>query len=204
MPGRFFLARDVADVVETTGLLSDLPTQLPRQNIAPGQDIIVGRDVDLTMMRWRIIPVGRKNARGRPVMETIVNIRSETVFEKSAFEGLRRCIVPVDGWYEWTGKTRKKTAWRIAPRDGSVLIFAALYDVWNGPGGTVVPQVATLTCEPNADVRDIHHRMGVLLRPDQITEWLTAETEKAAEMLRPYPDGLLSVTPADDVDWTAG
>ena len=48
------------------------------------------RDGALTRMRWGMIPVGRVNARGRPVMETIVNARSETVFEKSAFQGVGR------------------------------------------------------------------------------------------------------------------
>ena len=57
-------------------------------------------------MRWGMIPVGRVNARGRPVMETIVNARSETLFEKTAFQGVARCLVPADGWYEWTGAVR--------------------------------------------------------------------------------------------------
>ena len=136
-------------------------------------------------------------------METIINARSETVFDKSAFEGVRRAIVPADGWYEWTGQTRRKQPWRLHMRDGSPLFFAAISDVWVAPGGKSVPQVATVTCEPNEDVRPIHHRMGVLLRLADISAWLTGPEEVARGLLVPLPDGLLSVEHADDVDWDA-
>lgn len=203
MPGRFFLERDLAQVISFFPGQGFNGPYAPRRNIAPGQDILVATSDGVSLMRWGIIPVGRKNARGRPVMETIINARSETVFDKSAFDGVGRCIVPADGWYEWTGETRRKTAWAIRPNDGGLLFFAAIYDVWSGPGGLKVPQVATVTCDPNADVKDVHHRMGVLLHRDHIPDWLGPDTEKAAQLMRPWPDGRLTVSPADDVDWTA-
>lgn len=203
MPGRLFLTRPISEVAswcqaDASNLLNDPP----RANIAPGQEIVVcSPGYDLAHMRWGIIPVGRKNARGRPVMETIINARSETVFDKSAFAGVQRCIVPVDGWYEWTGEKRRKKAWRIRHADSSLLVFAAIFDVWNAPGGLKVPQAATITCEPNADVRDIHHRMGVLLDPGQFDTWLNGNERDAAELMKPYPNGRLHVEEANDVDW---
>ena len=130
---------------------------------------------------------GRVNARGRPVMETIVNARSETVFDKSAFQGVRRGVLPVNGWYEWTGKTR----WAISDPDQPLLLFAAIWDVWRGPGGVELAQMATLTCEPNADVRDIHHRMPVLLRPQDVEIWLTGADVEAGALRHPWPEGRL-------------
>ena len=154
------------------------------------------------MMRWGLIPVGRKNARGRPVMETIINARSETVFDKSAFEGVGRAVVPANGWYEWTGETRRKTAWRLYPSSDEVVGFAAIYDVWTAPGGREIPQVATVTCEPNAEVKKIHHRMGVILTRDQIRVWLGADQDAAAALMRPLPDGSVTIQEAQDVDLT--
>ncbi|WP_298293395.1 SOS response-associated peptidase [uncultured Litoreibacter sp.] len=204
MPGRFFLSRPIADVAAALGVEVGSVCEEPvRHNIAPGQEIIVLEKGRLTRMRWGIVPVGRVNARGRPVMETIVNARSETVFAKSAFAGVRRCVVPVDGWYEWTGEKRKKTAWRIAPKDGGLLLFAAIADTWNGPGGVVVDQVATVTCEPNGDVGPIHHRMGVILPPDAVTTWLNDDTDAAARLMVPYTDGLLDIAAAGNIDWSA-
>lgn len=134
-------------------------------------------------------------------MEVLVNARSETVFDKSAFEGVKRCIVPADGWYEWTGEKGRKTAWRIAPADGKLMAFAGIYDVWKAPGGLEVPQVATVTCEPNGDVRDIHHRMGVILEPKDYATWLGDDIAAASALMRPAPDGCLKVEEAIGVDW---
>ncbi|MEM1233987.1 MAG: SOS response-associated peptidase [Pseudomonadota bacterium] len=203
MPGRFFLETPVDDIARWAGVpVGDCPPQEPRRNVAPGQDVVTITDT-LSPMRWGLIPQGRKNTRGRPVMEVLVNARSETVFDKSAYEGVRRCIVPAEGWYEWTGEKRKKQAWSIAPKGGALMGFAAIYDVWKGPGGVEVPQVATVTCEPNADVRDIHHRMGVILFPAQFEAWLRGDQAEAAKLMAPLPDGSLSVAKADDVDWNA-
>lgn len=195
MPGRLFLARDPG--------LEGVPPPAPRLNIKPGEMLWTLTANGPREMRWGMIPVGRVNAHGRPVMETIVNARSETVFDKSAFAGVRRAAIPVDGWYEWTGEKRKKEPWRITRKDGRLLWFAAIYDIWQAPGGTEVAQVATVTCEPNADVKDIHHRMGVLLGPDQVPVWLGADQDTAAALMRPYPNGQLVVTQADPRDVAA-
>ncbi len=198
MPGRFFLRKP-----EDLGAVFDVsaPDTAPRANMAPGQEILVWDGATLMPMRWGIIPVGRVNARGRPVMETIINARSETVFNKAAFTGVGRGVIPVEGWYEWTGEKRRKTAWAIAPKDGGLLYFAAITDVWKAPGGLTVPQVAAVTCEPNGDVREVHHRMGVLLAFEDIPVWLGDDTEAVAKLMQPWPDGMLQVEKAEGVDW---
>ncbi|MEL6516480.1 MAG: SOS response-associated peptidase [Pseudomonadota bacterium] len=202
MPGRLFLATPIAEIAGLVGATCDFD-ELPRHNIAPGQEVVVlTAEGLLTRMRWGLIPVGRVNARGRPVMDTIVNARSETVFAKSAYEGVVRCAVPADGWYEWTGKKGRKTAWAIRAKSGAPLWFAAICDKWDGPGGHTVWQVATVTCEPNVDVRDIHDRMGVLLDPVVLHTWLTGSEESAAALMKPAPDGSLKVSEAGDVDWS--
>ncbi|WP_245834209.1 SOS response-associated peptidase [Yoonia maricola] len=184
-------------MIESIGGMDDPP----RLNIAPGQEVIALTSMGVQHMRWGMIPVGRMNARGRPVMETIINARSETVFDKSAFADVKRAIVPASGWYEWTGAVRRKQPWRITRKDGALLYFAAIYDVWHGPGGVQVPQVATITCAPSADVRDIHHRMGVILTENQLMQWFNDDDDPVKELMKPFPDGRLRVEKADDVDW---
>lgn len=202
MPGRLFLMSDIVSVAQQLGAdVAPVADEPPRANIAPGQQVVTLTDSGLCRMRWGIIPVGRVNARGRPVMETLINARSETVFEKSAFEGMGRAVVPVDGWYEWTGEKRHKTAWAISPLDQPLLYFAAVTDVWKAPGGLQVPQVATVTCAPNEDVSRIHHRMGVLLEQSDIEIWLCGSQEDAAKLMRPWPNGRLRIKEAGDVDW---
>ncbi|WP_299589788.1 SOS response-associated peptidase [uncultured Tateyamaria sp.] len=201
MPGRFYLTDPVAALADALGVAPGVVSNEPaRENIAPGQEIVVF-DGGLRRMRWGIVPVGRVNARGRPVMEQIINARSETVFDKSAFDGVGRAVIPVNGWYEWTGETRKKTAWRIGPKGGGVLYFAAITDVWTAPGGLEVPQVAAVTCAPNGDVAPIHHRMGVLLEQSDIAVWMGADLEAAKALMVPWPDGRLHIEKAHGVNW---
>ena len=71
------------------------------------------------------------------------------------------------------------------------------------PGGAEVAQVATVTCAPNADVAPIHDRMGVILAPGDVETWLSAPEDEAAALVRPLGEGLLSIAPAEGVDWTA-
>lgn len=202
MPGRFFLTRPIGEIARLLNVKDSLGPQPARRNIQPGQEVVVLTGDGLKAMRWGIIPVGRVNARGRPVMETIVNARSETVFDKSAFEGVGRAIIPVDGWYEWTGEKRRRTAWRIVAKDGAPLLFAAITDTWEAPGGLRVDQVAAVTCEPNVDVKPIHHRMGVLLEARDVLHWLHGSEDEAQSLARPWPEGRLMIEQADDVDWS--
>lgn len=202
MPGRYFLTSDSAKIATYLGAEVRGVDIAPRHNVAPGQQIVVcPPDRVLCNMRWGIIPVGRVNARGRPVMETVINARSETVFSKSAFNGVRRCLIPTDGWYEWTGEKRRKTAWRIRRKTGEPIVFAGICDIWNGPGGVQLWQAATLTCAPSADVRDIHHRMGVILDSANFDMWLTGSQSDAAALMTPLEDKSLTVEKAVDVDW---
>lgn len=204
MPGRLILARPMAKVAEWFGWTGEMPAMAARRNIAPGQDVLVWTTEGPGLARWGMIPVGRVNARGRPVMETIVNARSETVFDKTAYRGTGRAVVPADGWYEWTGQPRRKVAWQITLADGGLMGFAAIVDDWVAPGGKVVRQVATLTCAPNADVAKVHDRMGCILRADEVDGWLTAPEPEARALLRPLPEGVLDIRKAEDVDWAAG
>lgn len=188
MPGRLFLTRPLDEIAaDLAAEPAPGVTAPPRRNIAPRQEILVATpDGALRSMRWGIVPVGRVNARGRPVMELIVNARGETLFAKSAYRGVRRGLIPADGWYEWTGRGRRKTAWRIARRDAAPIAFAAIWDVWDGAGVSVA-QAAIVTTEPSLDVRAVHDRMGVIVAPADRATWLCGDEGRAAALIGPRP-----------------
>lgn len=79
----------------------------PRPYVAPNQPIAIVRDQNgarqFCLVRWGLIPAWVKELRpGKP----LINARSETVFEKPSFKSSikrRRCLIPADGFYEWTG-----------------------------------------------------------------------------------------------------
>jgi putative SOS response-associated peptidase YedK len=200
LPGRLFLTATVAEVAGHFGAdAGGLAGTGAWRDAAPGDQVAAlvsdgGRR--LAPMRWGLIPMGRANARGRPVPETIANARSETLFSKSAFAGLARCVLPVSGWHEWTGSPRRKARWAITAADGGLLAFAAVYDVWRAPGGAAVASLATVTCAPNADVAPVHDRMPAILEAAELGVWLGEAAGESAAVLRPWPEGRLRVTAA--------
>ncbi len=200
MPGRLFLTVSAAEVAEAFAAgAGGLADAAPRAEMAAGEllmAVVSSGDRSLVAMRWGLIPMGRTNARGRPVLETVANARSETLFAKSAFAGLGRCLVPVSGWFEWTGERRRKTRWAIRDREARILAVAAVWDLWKAPGGVEVASLATVTCAPNAEVAAVHDRMPVILPPAAWPVWLGEAEGDAAALLRPLPDGSLRVDPA--------
>ncbi len=199
MPGRYFLTNPLADVADEFNAALEARDPGPRLDAAPGEMVaaIVGGPRRMVEMRWGMIPLGRVNARKRPVMETIINARSETLFTKTAYTGVKRAILPVNGWYEWTGKTRRKTRWEVSAPKAPILAFAAIWDVWKSPSGAEIASLATVTVEPSADVAPIHHRMAAILPAEDWPVWLGETEGDPAACLRTYPDGRLKVTEAD-------
>ena len=198
MPGRYYLTESLATLAEALEASSQLVDPGPRPDAAPGEIavVLVDQPRRLIEMRWNMIMSGRVNARGRPVMETITNARSETLFEKSAFEGVRRAVLPVSGWYEWTGKKGRKSRWRMSPVNAERFLFAAIWDVWAAPGGLEVLQMATVTVEPNADVAEYHHRMPAILNPENLYDWFSGGVDQAKALLSPAEPGTVLVQSA--------
>ena len=152
--------------------------------VRPGGDLPVRRaDGGVAPMRWGLIPQGRRNARGRPVLDTLVNARSETLFAKSAWSGVRRGTVEISGWIEAKGKEQ----WRIGAADGGSILIAVVWDAWQAPGGREIPQAATVTCAPSDAVASIHDRMPVVLTGDAAAAWLDGTEAEAAAACRPWP-----------------
>ena len=168
MPSRLLIDRTGTGAVETARPGDGLPIRRPDGTVAD--------------MRWGLIPQGRRNARGRPVMDTLVNARSETLFAKSAWLGVRRGTLDVLGWIEMAGDVR----WRIGAEDGAVLTMAVVWDVWRAPGrGIEIAQAATVTCAPSGVVAPIHDRMPVVLTGDGIVAWQGGTEAEAAAAYRP-------------------
>lgn len=202
MPGRLILTRPAAEVAGFLGV--PVPDLAPRAAIAPGEQVLCRSAGGAELARWGMIPVGRVNARKRPVMETITNARSETLFAKSAFAGVGRAIVPVDGWIDWTAGPGRRQAWRFRAADGGCLAFAAIRDVWTAPGGAALAQIATVTCAPNEEVAPLHDRMAVILDPADFDLWLGGSEAEVAPLLRTLPAGRIVAERAAEMDGARG
>jgi putative SOS response-associated peptidase YedK len=80
----------------------------------------------------------------------------------------RRCILPVDGFYEWKAikGQRAKQPYAIAMKDGSPFGIAGLWDNWKDPAsGEWIRTFAVITTDANELVAQIHDRMPAILAP---------------------------------------
>jgi len=198
--GRFTLTLPPDLVAEAFGL-DDVPALEARYNIAPTQPVAVVRRLraggprQLDLLRWGVSAPPAPGARGRG---PVINARSESVATRSAFRDAfrrRRCLVPADGFYEWSAAGARRQAFHVARRDGRPLAFAGVWEP-ESPGGTPASCVI-LTTEPNDLLRPIHDRMPVILDPADYDRWLAPEgpPDALAGLLKPYPAAPLAARP---------
>ena len=194
MCGRFILLIDLSALKERFAIEESDLDALPGGDLLPGQAIpavIRERKNRLVSFRWGLIPswatdpsIGRK----------MINARAETLAVKPSFKNAflhRRCLIPAEGFYEWTGEKGKKRAVLYSLRSGEPCAFAGLYEQWTGPSPEAPLQTCTIvTTEANALVAVAHNRMPVILSREKESLWLDPSVREPAlleELLRPYP-----------------
>lgn len=177
---------------------ADTPNFPARYNIAPTQPIaVVARDREgvrrFRLMRWGLLPAFVKDPKTFP---TLINARSEEVLAKPSFRNAmryRRCLIPADGFYEWTGPKGKRRPFLLRPRQGQLIAFAGLYERWRDKDGSEIDTVVILTCPATRTVSPLHDRMPVVLTPEQFESWLDVKAtpaDAASRLLMPAADDL--------------
>ena len=132
---------------------------------------------DLTR-RFEQIPHWRKDPTGGPKP---INAKSETVSRLPTFQEAyqkRRCILPVDGFYEWRAAKQGKQPYAIAMKDRSPFGIAALWENWRDPAKREwVRTFVVLTTPSNDLVNRIHDRMPAILARNDYERWLGRERD---------------------------
>jgi putative SOS response-associated peptidase YedK len=181
----------------------DTPNFPPRDRIRPTEPIaVVLLDAEgerrFRLMRWGLLPHFVKDPKTFP---TLFNARSEELLSKPSFRNAarrRRCLIPADGFYEWTGPKGQRRPYYLRPEPPHLFAFAGLYESWSEPEGGVIDTATILTCEPNATVAPLHNRMPVILAPECYDAWLDTKdvsAEEALAMTGPAPSDLLEAIP---------
>ena len=167
----------------------DAAAYRPRYNIAPtSQHWVMIRGNDKRMMtraKWGLIPRWAKDAK---LASKMINARLETVAEKPAYRSAykdRRCIVPADGFYEWTGPEGDRQPLWIHPKSGGLLLIAGLYEDWNDPANGPVRTFTIVTRDAEAPIRTVHDRMPLLVREDAVDAWIGPGAPDAVALALP-------------------
>ncbi|MCP2326783.1 putative SOS response-associated peptidase YedK [Hamadaea flava] len=195
MCGRYATTRSSADLSrlfeafdETEGAVTADYNVAPTDRV-PIVRVSASREARvLTVARWGLIPPWATDPRigsrmpSKPVkpQRALINARAETVATSRAFASAferRRCLVPADGWYEWTRSPTGKQAYYMTPRvrehersmNGSDLTLGG---IWGVKGDLLTFSVITLPAR--GELAKVHDRMPLLLPPERWADWLSA------------------------------
>lgn len=205
MCGRYALhgsrSRKQGDPLEFHGATIDYA---PHYNIPPMQDLPVycvdaAHGPLLSLMRWGFVPAwASEPAKGAPLN----NARAETVTAKPTFREAwrrRRCLVPMNGFYEWQRSGAQKTPYYVRMRDETLFAVAGLYEYWPGNASALPMTTFTvLTTAANVLMQPIHDRMPVIVPPEAYDAWLDPRNTAARGLevlLRPYDAAAMCAHP---------
>ncbi|MCX4092222.1 SOS response-associated peptidase [Nocardia sp. alder85J] len=201
------------DALDETGDRPDPKYAGPNYNVAPTNQVLTvverhgheteasGEDeprLRVRRMRWGLIPLWAKAAepgvpaKGKPLF----NARADTAATTASFRDAvkkRRCLVPMDGWYEWvvegeaTAKGKAvKQPWYMAHADGSTLYMAGLWSVWRDRDHSELPPILSctiLTTDAVGDLTRIHDRMPLPMPREHWSAWLDPDHPAPRELL---------------------
>jgi putative SOS response-associated peptidase YedK len=197
MCGRFTLRTSLNLLAEHFLFNVSPDISLPQKyNIAPTHSVATltapHGQRQLQWMHWGLIPNWSKDpSRG----SRMINARSETLHEKPSFRQAfqkRRCLILADGYYEWRSSGADKQPFFIHRSDHEPFALAGLWESWTPPqasaaAGQDTPQpwysTTIITTEANEFAASIHHRMPVILNPNDYDRWL-ADDDSQLERLQ--------------------
>ena len=159
------------------------PNMEPQLEIRPTDQapIFRRRDDGLEMVsaRWWLVAWWHKGALKEFKLATF-NTRSETVATSRTFRDSfkqRRCLVPADGWYEWTGEKGAKTKWLFTPKGNAPICFAGLWDRCTTADAGEVESFTLVTQPLNPELLAYHDRAPVVLQKADWATWLDLDAD---------------------------
>lgn len=195
MCGRYTLTTP-GEVIAEIFDLPEAPEVSARYNVAPTQEVAAIRADEETgerrfaTLRWGLVPHWAKDP---SIGNRMINARSESVAEKPAFRSSfkkKRCLVLADGFYEWQKVADgKKQPWYFRLESGDPFAFAGLWASWSRGDDDRLETCTLLTTDANALVKKAHHRMPVILSPEDLDLWLdpqVTDREPLEALLDPF------------------
>jgi putative SOS response-associated peptidase YedK len=201
MCGRFAQQRPASELAEIFAAEPLVDDPGPRFNVAPTDEalVVVQREDrrGITAYRWGLIPHWADNAK---IGSRMFNARAETLVATPAFRDAfqrKRCLVPVECFYEWQREGDVRQPYSIGRTDGRPLVLAGLWDGWRDPATDAVRRTFTIVTSASSEaMAAIHNRMPVILGEDDWDAWLDSRVRdrgRLLAMLEPRDDPPLAI-----------
>ena len=154
------------------------------------------------LMQWGLIPSWTKDEeKAIELSNMALNAKAESIFEKPMFRNLimsKRCILPVDGFYEWREIAKIKYPYYIFPKGETFFTFGCIYDTWiNTETGELINSFSIITTEANEVMAMIHNskkRMPLILENEDWQKWMNPDIsiDELKGLLKPCPNETLN------------
>lgn len=168
---------------------------LYRDNIRPTNEALTIGAGGFKERSWSLIPSWAREPR---LKFATFNARAETVTGKPAFRGAwkksQRCIVPATAYGEWPVIDGEKRRHRLRLKNDRPFMFAGLWEDWS-MDNELRHSFTIITSPPVDQISWVHHRMPLMLRDEDIDQWLHASPEECEELLQPQYVGSIVVEP---------
>jgi putative SOS response-associated peptidase YedK len=158
---------------------------VPFYNIAPSMPVVsiisTENKFRAGLLEFGLVPSWTKNRQSK---YTLINAKIETIFDKKTYMNLikeKRCVVLSDGYYEWQTNTNGKQPYFIQTKDKTLFGYAAVWDMAVLKDGSKIFSCSLLTKKANQSVKDIHHRMPIILDEKQMKIWLSENYQNIVE-----------------------
>ena len=157
--------------------------------------------LNITPMRWGFRPSWSKKSSMEPINARIESVSEKPMFRDS-FEN-KRCLIPVNGWYEWKTTPRGKIPFYHYSKDEPTIFLAGIYDDWADESSTK-RSFCILTTSSHEAISHIHDRMPVIIPENSVNQWLTSATfESSQSQIEIHPvDRKVNSTTAQGVSLT--
>jgi putative SOS response-associated peptidase YedK len=102
----------------------------------------------------------------------------------------RRCILPIDNFFEWKAikGARAKQPFAIGMKSGEPFGIAGIWEGWRHPeSGELLRTFCIITTSANELLANIHDRMPVILPPEAHDRWLANIEPDPRDLLVPFP-----------------
>jgi putative SOS response-associated peptidase YedK len=210
MCGRARLSSDVSEIKLVFSIPPEQPTLNfpPTWNLAPTDPLPIVRynpktqARSLDLMRWGLVPYWAKDLK---IGYSTINAKAEGIEDRPAFREAfrrRRCLVPLDNFYEWQKHGKERQPYAVARADRRLMAMAGLWENWRSPAGEWVRSFTIVTTAANALLAPLHDRMPVILDPAAWPLWLgetepDPDPERLKALLVPYPPEGMVFWPVD-------
>lgn len=152
----------------------------------------------IRLIRWGLLPSWVNIEQAKAIQNKTLNARGETISDLPSFRDsvYRRCIILVDGFFEWQHTSSGKLKHLIKLKDGKPFALGGIWSVWHNPlkPNSVVRTFSILTTEANQMMSVIHNskkRMPLIIPREHYNEWLTQEPKDLNHLIKPFDDKLM-------------